>query len=215
LPGLHAIDPATLETVKAIRVSEPVPPTGGGTPIQEYANDLGAGPGAIWALFPDRTLAKISTHSIRVTERTQLQGADDVEVLDRAVLVTDKLGGVVRVLDPRSLDVLDEIEVTGTIDRIATGPEGAWLLDPINGSVTEIDVAESRTGRSWDVGGGARDLDVGLGWIWVARSDGTLLRVDPTTGESLVIEIGTPLVAVSAGAEPSAPVWVLTWALVA
>jgi predicted Ser/Thr protein kinase/outer membrane protein assembly factor BamB len=213
-PGIRAIDPATLETVKGIKVIEQAA-TGGAAPLPPAASDLGAGAGAIWGLFPDGTLAKIPTRSIRVTERTHLPGADDVEVSDRAVLVTDKLGGVVRVLDPRSLRVVDEIEVTGTIDRIATGPEGVWILDPVNGSVTEIDVAEERAGHSWDVGGGARDLDVGLGWIWVARSDGTLLRVNPATGESLAIDIGTPLVAVSAGAEPGAPVWVLTWALVA
>ena len=209
-PGIGAIDPATLETVKEIRVIEQ-PAEGGTLPIYESANDLGAGAGVVWATFRDRTLAKVSTGSFDILATVQLPGTDNVVFADGAVLITDKLGGLVRVVDPLSLRVRDEIEVTGTIDKIASGSEGVWVLDPINGSVTEIDVEQGRAGRSWDVGTGARSLDLGSGWIWVARSDGTLLRVDPSTGESLAIEIGTPLVAVSVQEEPGAPVWVLTW----
>jgi outer membrane protein assembly factor BamB len=211
-PGIRAIDPATLETVDEIKVIERPPPTGGAIPFSEPANDLGAGPGVVWATFRDNTLAKVSTSSFDILAAEQLPATDNVAVAEGAVLVTDTLGGLVRVVDPRSLRVLDEIEVTGTIDKIASGVEGVWVLDPINGSVTEIDLDEGRAGRSWDVGTGARSLDLGSGWIWVARSDGTLLRVDPSTGEALAIQIGTPLVAVSAQPEPGEPIWVLTWA---
>ena len=126
------------------------------------------------------------------------------------MLVSDRLGGVLRVIDPRTFEVRDEIPVSGNITDIESGDEGVWVLDPTNGSVTEIDLEGGRTGRSWDVGTGARDLGVGSGWIWAAKEDGTVLRVDPLTGERLDIDIGTELVALAVSEDPLEPVWVYT-----
>src|SRR5262245_38699649 len=53
-----------------------------------------------------------------------------------------------------------------------------------------------------------RILELALGSLWVAKEDGTLLRVDPLTGQTLEIESGTPPAAVSGPEDPFEPVWV-------
>jgi len=203
-PGLAVVDPAVAEIIEEIRV---VPPE---ISINPQAYDLAAGFGGVWAIFAEGTLAKISPRSFEVVGRTELPGADNIDVSDDAVLVSDRLGGVLRVIDPRTFEVRDEIPVSGNITDIESGDEGVWVLDPTNGSVTEIDLEGGRTGRSWDVGTGARDLGVGSGWIWAAKADGTVLRIDPLTGERLVMDIGTELVALSISEDPLEPVWVYT-----
>ena len=203
-PGLAIIDPGEVEIIEEIRV---VPPD---IMINPQPNDLAEGFGGIWAIFADGTLAEISPRSFDVVGRTELPGADNVDVSDDHVLVTDKLGEVLRVIDPKTLQIRGEIAVSGNITDIESADEGVWVLDPTNGSVTEIDLVGGRTGRSWDVGTGARDLDVGSGWIWVAKADGTVLRIDPLTGERLVTAIGTELVALSISEDPLEPVWVYT-----
>jgi Protein kinase domain len=206
-PGLAVVDPAVAEVIEEIRV---LPPD---ILINPQPNDLAAGFGGIWAVFADGTLAEISPRSFDVVGRTDLPGADNIDVSDDDVLVTDKLGEVLRVIDPRTFQIRGEIAVSGNITDIESGDEGVWVLDPTNGSVTEIDLAGGRTGRSWDVGTGARDLGIGSGWIWVAKADGTVLRVDPLTGERLVIDIGTELVALAVSEDPREPVWVYAGAI--
>jgi serine/threonine-protein kinase len=201
-PGLAVVDPAVVEVIEEIRV---VPPE---VLINPQANDLAEGFGGIWAVFGDGTLAEISPRSFGVVGRAELPGADNVGVSGDDVLVSDKLGEVLRLIDPRTLEIRGEIAVSANITEIESADEGVWVLDPTNGSVTEIDLEGERTGRSWDVGTGARDLDIGSGWIWVAKADGTVLRIDPLTGERLVIDIGTELVALSVSEDVREPVWV-------
>ena len=206
-PGVAVIDPAEVEIIEEIVVAA-ASSSGPAGSLPPDASDLAAGSSAIWATFDDGTLAEISARSFKILGRTELPGADNLAVSAGNVLVTDRLEGVVRLVDPRNLDVRDEIDVSGNVTDIASGDEGVWMLDPINGSVTEVDVEGGRTGRSWDVGTEARDLDIGSGWIWVAKADGSVLRIDPATGERLVIDIGTELVAVSVSEDPRDPVWV-------
>jgi predicted Ser/Thr protein kinase len=201
-PGVAVVDPAVVEVIEEIRV---VPPD---ISINPQASDLAEGFGGVWGVFADGTLAEISPLSFDVVERIDLPGADNIDVSDDDVLVTDKLGGVLRVIDPRTLEVRAEIAVSPNVTDIESGDQGVWVLDPTNGSVTEVDLEARRTGRSWDVGTGARDLDIGSGWIWVAKQDGTVLRIEPLTGERLVIDIGAELVAISVSEDPAEPVWV-------
>jgi hypothetical protein len=201
-PGLAVVDPAVVEVIEEIRVIRPA------VLINPQANDLAEGFGGVWAVFADGTLAEISPRSFDVVGRAELSGADNIDVSEDDVLVTDKLGEVLRVIDPRTLEIRGEIAVSGNITDIESADEGVWVLDPTNGSVTEIDLEAGRTARSWDVGEGARDLGIGSGWIWVAKADGTVLRIDPLTGERLVIDIGSELVALSVSEDPREPVWV-------
>jgi hypothetical protein len=135
-------------------------------------------------------------------------GITDVAVGNGGVWVTGG-SGVTRI-DPATDQVLARIPIPGTGDhsRIAIGEGSVWVTAPelgddgSRGNLVRIDPATSEIEAMFHIGGPITGLGIGGGSIWVTIPDigpGSLLRVDPATGDVLH--------RVQVGVSPGSPVY--------
>jgi streptogramin lyase len=72
--------------------------------------------------------------------------------------------------------------------------ERVWVIDGGSGTVTPVD--ESRIGQPVRIGEDPTDIVTAFGAIWITDGGGKLWRVDPLTGETSTIDVGSPLASV-------------------
>jgi hypothetical protein len=207
LGTLVGIDPRTGEPIEVL-------PTGRFNPDVGDRPKIDVGSGSIWIAGGQTGLFGVELDSGDVTQQVSTDIVVEVLVADRLVWSGEAPG--LAVVDPAVAEIIEEIRVVPPEISInpqaydlAAGFGGVWAIFA-EGTLAKISLEGGRTGRSWDVGTGARDLGVGSGWIWAAKADGTVLRIDPLTGERFVMDIGTELVALSISEDPLEPVWVYT-----
>jgi hypothetical protein len=104
---------------------------------------------------------------------------NDVAIGEDAVWVSF-VGSVIGV-DPTRNEVIHRIDV-GNVDGIAAGEGGVWVIDALNGRLTEIDETSGKIVGSIDVPGSPNAITVGGGSVWLLDRDvGTVLEVDAAT----------------------------------
>lgn len=130
--------------------------------------------------------------------RVLLAAATALAVLAGAIAFAVTRGGglssipadSVATIDAASGDVLSYVAVRRRPVGLVATPEGIWVANSIDRSLTHIDNQERR--RTISVGPGPIEVAAGGGQIWVANADGrSVSRVSPVSGN----EVGDRIVA--------------------
>jgi YVTN family beta-propeller protein len=124
-----------------------------------------------------------------------------------SVRAVDYNENVVREIDPKTGDVVGEIDTGSGPDAVAVGDGDLWVANRGDGSVSRIDLRTKTVRKAISVGENPVALTVGKRFVWVANSgDGSVSRIDADTNQvTATISVGhrPQGVAVAAGA-----VWV-------
>jgi serine/threonine protein kinase/streptogramin lyase len=222
LGAISRIDPAT-NRIRTIELPSVGPPTGvaiGGGAIWETFGCLEAFPnGEQVCARPEGILLRLDPRTFEITGRFALGGTESlanavdlgrglgaVAADDNGVWVIDLGASRVRLVDPRTGEVSEPIEVSAS-DGLAADAGSVWVLDRDSGTVTQVDPVFG-IGETIRVGDDPTDMAAGLGALWVCDGSGALWRVDLVTHEVTSIEIGSPLAAIAID-KPHGTVWAL------
>ncbi|MCA1707527.1 MAG: hypothetical protein LC808_31360, partial [Actinobacteria bacterium] len=126
---------------------------------------------------------------------------DDLAAGEGAVWLTQ--GGMLARIDPRSLEITNEIDLPGNYAAITTGGGYVWAMsadsedDTDDGWLTEIDPETGEAiGEPLTLHGKPADIVVGAGAVWVTQTTAnTVTRIE--------LQRETPIPDVSASVEPS------------
>jgi virginiamycin B lyase len=177
LRTISRIDPQT-NTVVATLTNQPGP------------NGVSFGAGSLWMCYvhgqPDG-LIRLDPTTMQVQARIDVTaqqglGCYWVTVLDQVIWVAATLDPDGRTLvferiDPATNQVRATTPVPGNfVLGVAADAQGAWALD-VQGLIRFDPHSAQVIGRLAMTGGGG--IAVGAGSVWVAKSDGTLLRITP------------------------------------
>lgn len=149
---------------------------------------LAFGQGAAWSLSGGRghveppipgTIARIDPTSASVTSSTEVGPSPrDMAIGAGAVWVVDAVERALIRIDAATVSVTDRIPLTGLPTEVAVGPTGVWALDTADGVLFRIDPTDGRVTGSVGVGPDPVALSTDQKNVWVARSDGTILRIE-------------------------------------
>jgi class 3 adenylate cyclase len=134
----------------------------------------------LWLARTDGNLMRIDPDGNVTRQRKVVANADLVAAGERGVWVVDQVAGLVTEVDPVALEAIDDVPVSGNIDRIVVAGDYVWTLDRNIGVLTRISIGNTRSIRQATVGE-ASDMAAGFGAIWVPHPDGTISRVDMST----------------------------------
>ena len=196
---LKRVDPRTGEVVAAIPFS--LMPAG----ILQVA----VGAGSVWVSNgyyssgpaprgPSDVVLRIDPRTKRVVDRIPVDLPTALAYGHGSVWVTSASYGTLSRIDPKSGEVVAKIDVDrGAVEIAADESSGAvWVGGvtlnydkPENNKLSRVDPATNRVVAQIPIragvryGGGASNVAVGEGAVWVLSSDARLLKVDPTTNE--------------------------------
>jgi virginiamycin B lyase len=149
---------------------------------------LAFGQGDVWSLGGGRghveppipgTIARIDPTSASVTSSAEVGPSPrDMAIGAGAVWVVDAVERALIRIDAATVSVTDRIPLTGLPTEVAVGPTGAWALDIADGVLFRIDPNDGRVTGSVGVGPDPVALSTDQKSVWVARSDGTILRIE-------------------------------------
>jgi YVTN family beta-propeller protein len=183
---LSRVDPQFNQVTDPIEV--------GGTAFGSPNGSVAVGPGSIWAVFGDSTLARIEPGSERVAEAARAGSIPaGIVVGSGSVWVSNSGEASVTRYNPAAFaeGPLDRFNVGRRPTGLAVGERAIWVantasdsvsrIDPDSGAVVQIGVGESPTAV-------AATEDA----VWVVNSgSGTLSRIDPETNDvERTIELG-------------------------
>ena len=145
--------------------------------------------GALWFLSGDTTLSRIEPRTGQVEARIRYKGFAGVAPAfvaadSEAVWVWG--GGALTRIDPESNEIVSSVEVTAS-GPIAAGLGNVWVADGQNNQVLQV-APESALGsapsviRTIPVGGRPVGVAAAAGALWVALSEGTVVKADPSSG---------------------------------
>jgi YVTN family beta-propeller protein len=196
------LDPQSLQTLPAIRLSDP--PTG-----------IAAVPGGVWVVAsgPAATFVSAShidpqfdaiDHTVRIP--SVVPGSPGAIAARGARLWVAPSSGELTRLEPLTGHVLDHLDPNAGPTGIALGAEGAvWVTDNAADNVTRVDA----TGAVSPIGVGhyPTGIAIGEGGVWVTDSgDDAVVRIDPDTrAVTTTIPVGQAPAGVAIGA---GSVWV-------
>ena len=201
------LDPDRGTVVQTVAAPPLTPPPA--RPPLEDAGGVAVDGGTVWYLSGNATLSRIGARSGTVVARIRPHGLprflEYLAVGEGVVWVSafaSAQGGVLSGIDRRTNSVVHRV-VLPAVGPVAAGFGQVWLA---GGAVWVIDAKTGALVGTVAVPGGADDVAIGEGSVWVASAEGSVSRIDPTFGT--VIETirvgGRPQgIAVGAGA-----VWV-------
>jgi class 3 adenylate cyclase/streptogramin lyase len=137
----------------------------------------------LWVGTSDGKLMRIDPSGQVTARRSVADSIQEVAAGEGGVWVADQLGGVIVRIDPRSMATLAEIPFSGSVDAMEVSGDVLWALDFRTGVLRRISILQDREVDQVDVASDATALAVGLDAVWVTYEDGTLVRVDPVTGQ--------------------------------
>ena len=175
--SVSRVDPATL----TITHTATLPNRGHGSGGFDVGRSrIVVGDGAVWAIDPDDTVARIDPRSGRVVKTIKASAGMLAAGAAGVWVLSDE--GVARI-DPARNRLGTRIPLTfGNATDIAVGVGAVWVTDTPQGLLWRIDVGRSTTARTIDVGVGAFYVAYGAGAVWVGNFvTGTVSRVDPRT----------------------------------
>jgi ABC-type branched-subunit amino acid transport system substrate-binding protein/DNA-binding beta-propeller fold protein YncE len=179
--GVARVDPRTGAVTHSARLPDRKQGVDGAGFNWGFAN-IAVGDGAVWALDPDQTIARIDPKTGRVVATVDVE-AGGVAAGDGGVwaLVSNS---VVRI-NPRTNRPGQTIPLTTAAPTaIAVGAGKVWVTAEQEGVVWRIDPGPSPVARTIPVGVGVTYIAYGAGALWTANYlDGTVSRIDPVTNE--------------------------------
>jgi YVTN family beta-propeller protein len=153
--------------------------------------------GALWFLSGDTTLSRIEPRTGQVEARIHhegLAGAAPAFVAADSEAVWVYESGALTRIDPESNEIVSSVElyVSGRggagAGPIAAGLGSVWIADNANNQVLQV-APGSATGsrapsvvRTIAVGGTPIGVAAAAGALWVALSEGTVVKADPISG---------------------------------
>ena len=104
-------------------------------------------------------------------------------------------------LDPQSAQVIQRIDVPGTVDHIAAGMGSVWAIDSLDSKLFRIDPRKNRVLATIPVSGSMDEIAIGEGSVWILDSSlGTLSSIRPDTEEVReVLRVGSESTALAVG----------------
>jgi YVTN family beta-propeller protein len=158
------------------------------------AGSIDVGGRALWAVFGNSTLARLTLTQGRVT-RTGFAGSGPTGLVyaEDALWVANGDGSSVFRFNPATFET--EQVATTNVGRqpsaIAYGEGSIWVTNSADGTVSRIDPASNAT-TTIPVGTRPSGVAVSSGAVWVANAgDGTISRIDPQSNTVVkTIEIG-------------------------
>jgi hypothetical protein len=177
-----------------------------------FAN-IATGDGAVWALDPDRTIARIDPKTGRRVATIDVQ-AHGVAAGDAGVWTLGD--GSVTQIDPRTNRPGQIIPLTSpAATAIAVGAGKVWVTAEQEGAVWQIDPGPNPVAKTIDVGVGVTYIAFGAGALWTANYlDSTVTRIEAATdkvthipvnaAQALAAGAGSAWVSSAAGTEAGA-----------
>jgi DNA-binding SARP family transcriptional activator/ABC-type branched-subunit amino acid transport system substrate-binding protein/DNA-binding beta-propeller fold protein YncE len=203
LVSVSRVDPATLKVTGTVTLPNP----GGGSGwFSNGLPQLAVGDGAVWAVDPDGSVARLDPRSGRVVATV----AADVKTLGAGARGVWVLNGTrVARIDPRTNRLGTSVPIGASrAAGIAVGAGAVWVTADLEGLLWRIDPGPIPVTRTIDVGPGATFVAVGAGAVWVANFiAGTVSRIDPHTNR---VTARLPIGAAQALAAGAGSAWVST-----
>lgn len=171
--SLVRIDPSTFESDPIEQVAQPV--------------DVAARDGVIWVVDREQGLLKLdpSTSEVLGEPINVPAGQADISAGLGVVWIADKEDDTLIRIDAATSAVTDIFQVQGKYLDLAVTQTATWVLSSTDGGalLTALDpVSGDALGSRLELAGDPVEVSVGGGGVWVvARADGSILRIDPTT----------------------------------
>jgi outer membrane protein assembly factor BamB len=102
---------------------------------------------------------------------------------DSSVWVADRRDSSVVELDPASLEERRRIPVDASVSAIAPDGTALWLMDRDAERLVRLETTDETIGSPVPIAGSA--ILVHGGWLWVSGGDGSLIRLDGSTGAEI------------------------------
>jgi DNA-binding SARP family transcriptional activator/ABC-type transport system substrate-binding protein/streptogramin lyase len=188
-PTLLRIDPAVNDVVKRF----PLPTTGLGA---MSTGEVAVGAGSIWvghgAFNPGAFVERIDPETWEVEKRIPILGgdADHVAFGEGALWVASQASGELRKIDPRTSKPVFKRKLQAELCCVAAGGGFAWAATNPEGVIWKIttngDVLPTITLSS-----PIKRLTYADGALWASLGEaGTVVRIDPTTGDLRSYTVG-------------------------
>ncbi len=199
---LLRLDPSTGEIVARVGISEELG--------SERPCGVATGPGVVWVTTATGALGRVNPQKNRLGRLIPIDDAACVAVDKDAVWVTSPNRGIVTRIDPKTNEVVAEIEVPGFPEGVVSAFDSVWVASPdppdgVNGVVSRIDPATNEVVLAIPVDNLPEYLAAGEGGVWVTSNDGTVKLIEPSSDQLLdpparVADGGQTSIAVGGGA---------------
>jgi YVTN family beta-propeller protein len=182
--SISRLDPATNGVRATVALRRPR-----GAANNTHEDRLAVGRGAVWAVQPDYSVARIDPRTTEIVSRTHSLAAADVVAAGPDGVWAGDTGTTIRRIDKPGPPIrLGATSLAG----MAVGAGAVWVTAPYDGTLWRVDPEPRLVERTIAVGAGAAGVTVGAGSVWVANPlRGTVSRVDPATNRvTRVIALG-------------------------
>jgi Protein kinase domain len=103
-------------------------------------------------------------------------------------------------LAPVTLRPKATVELSFGLVDVTVGEGSVWLPDERGHQVWRVDPARNVVEDTYDVGGRTVAVAVGAGAVWAPSDDGSVIRIDPATGDTERIDVGGAPTGIAVGA---------------
>jgi serine/threonine protein kinase len=180
---VHRVEPGT----DLVEASWTLPNAGESTAFDVDVGPgwLAAGPTAIWA-GSSRALSRLdpTTESLQPRESStwgpMAYGFGSLWILGREL----------ERVSPATGRVVGTVDIPGGGADVATGFGSVWIADDGMQAVMRIDARQEEIVRTYELGGTPYGVAVGADAVWAASDDGSVVRIDPGTGDVTVVRVG-------------------------
>ena len=199
---ITAIDPATNEVRGVVHMGA-------------ATDEVAVGEEFVW-VASDEPPATVYEVDMEREAMVDVAGADappdvqvrwDIAAAGNDAVAVDGFSGTVRFFSGEGTSLGREETLSGLVlSDVAMDENGIWVYDQTKGLLQEIS-ADSQ--REFNVRSGSNsDLAVGMGFLWLSPGDGTLLRIEPTSGEIRELPLGDSYMDLTIGERS---VWALVY----
>lgn len=149
--------------------------------VADPAGRIATAVGSVWVPSESTVLSRVDPDTSDVVgEAFVARGAAAVAASDDALWISSGDGDVVTRVSPYTNAVIETVKVGPKPGPVVVGEGAVWVLNRGDGSVSRIDPKTSKVVATIPVeGGGAGDLAVGAGAVWVSAPGLPLVRIDP------------------------------------
>jgi YVTN family beta-propeller protein len=174
------VDPTTDQVLATI-------PVGG----QNSNIDIASGDGAVWVTTNSGLVQRIDPETNQVVAAIDVPAPIHPATGFGAIWVSDYDAGSVTRIDPATDEVAATIPVPGSDPHgIAILDDAVWVTIDDTNEVVRIDPVTNEATASFRTGSFG-DLLGGFGSLWGPGPGGAILRIDPGSGSSISIDVGT------------------------
>ena len=141
---------------------------------------VAAGPGGVWVLGVDGSVARLHERTARPTFRTRVPATSvgSIAVGSDAVWVTSPSEGTLWRIGGGRGATIGSIELGRGVSDVVVARDAIWVANPIAGTLVQVDSERVAVERTIDLGGVPRSLALDGETLWVASV------ADPTAAPS-------------------------------